>query len=265
MLLWSRKSRALAWTVSGILFGLIFGLPLLTIVLMAFAGSWRGVLPSSYTVTNVAGALRGQAQAELVVSLLTGAVASLVSLAVGAWAALAKGGLWRRGQRLVDGLFLLPIAVPTVVVGLGLLVAFSRPPVAINGSALLVIIAHVVIVTAFSYSSVSASIARLDPSYPQVAASLGGRPGYVLRRIVLPLLTPGLVAAAGLAFALSMGELAATIMVYPPQWTTLPVAIQALTARGGVFTAAGMTVILLSATLIVLLAISRIRNRASYR
>ena len=265
MLLWSRRSRAAAWAVFGILFGLIFGLPFLTIVLMAFAGSWHGVLPSSYTVSNVVAALNGDSRAELVVSLITGAVASLVSLAVGTWAALAKGGLRRGGRRTVDGLFLLPIAVPTVVVGLGLLVAFSKRPVAINGTALLVIIAHVVIVTAFAYSSVSASIATLDPSYPQVAASLGGRPWYVLMRIVLPLLTPGLVAAAGLAFALSMGELAATIMVYPPQWTTLPVGIQAHTARGDVFTAAGMTVILLFATLIVLLAISRIRNRASYR
>lgn len=265
MLLWSRGSRAAAWAGFGILFGLVFGLPLLTIVLMAFAGSWRGVVPSSYTVSNVVGALQGESQSELVVSLLTGVAASLVSLAVGTWAALAKGGLRRGGRRTVDALFLLPIAVPTVVVGLSLLVAFSRRPVAINGSALLVIIAHVVIVTAFAYSSVSASIATLDPSYPQVAASLGARPRYVFRRIVLPLLTPGLVAAAGLAFALSMGELAATIMVYPPQWTTLPVGIQALTARGGVFAAAGMTVVLLFATLIVLLAISRIRNRASYR
>lgn len=265
MLLWHRRSRVLAWTVFGVLFCGVFGLPLVTIVLMAFAGSWQGALPTSYTLDNILGALQGENRAELGTSLITGLIASVVSLVVGTWAALAKRGLWRGGRRVVDALFLLPIAVPTVVVGLGLLVAFSRKPFLLNGSSLLVIIAHVVIVSAFAYSSVSASLTGLDPSFAQVAASLGARPSYVLRRVVLPLLTPGLVAAAGLAFALSMGELAATIMVYPPQWTTLPVGIQAHTARGGVFAAAGMTVVLLFATLVVLVAMSRIRSRASYR
>lgn len=265
MLLWSRTSRAIAWTVFGLLFALIFGLPLLTLLLMAFAESWHGALPDSYTFGNIIGALQGQPRAELGTSLITGLIASVVSLTVGTWAALAKGGLLRRGQRVVDALFLLPIAVPSVVVGLGLLVAFSRPPLVLNGTSLMVLMAHVVIVTAFSYSSVAASIANLDPSYAQAAASLGGTPRYVLRRVILPLLTPGLVAAAGLAFALSMGELAASIMVYPPQWTTLPVGIQALTARGDVFTAAGMTVVLMFATLVVLLVMSRIRTRGSYR
>jgi 2-aminoethylphosphonate transport system permease protein len=83
--------------------------------------------------------------------------------------------------------------------------------------------------------------------------------------VTLPLLTPSLVAAAGLCFALSMGELGATIMVYPPGWVTLPVGIFALTDRGAVFDGAALTVLLLVLTLVVLVAVSRIRTRASYR
>ena len=55
-----------------------------------------------------------------------------------------------------------------------------------------------------------------------MAESLGARPFYRLRRITLPLLVPYLAGAFSLSFALSMGELGATAMVYPPGWVTTP-------------------------------------------
>lgn len=160
---------------------------------------------------------------------------------------------------------MLPVAVPSVVVGLAVLVAFSKPPMLLNGTRWIVILAHTVLVTAFAYQSVSAATVRLDPMYEQAAASLGARPSYVLWRIKLPLLLPSLTAAAGLCFALSMGELSATMMLYPPDWTPLPVQIFAATDRGSLFTGAAVAVVLMGTTLLVLLAVSRIRTKASYR
>ena len=58
---------------------------------------------------------------------------------------------------------------------------------------------------------------------------------YRLAHVTLPLIAPYLIAAFGLSFALSMGELGATVMVYPPGWVTLPVAIFGLTDRGDIF------------------------------
>lgn len=81
----------------------------------------------------------------------------------------------------------------------------------------------------------------------------------------LPLLLPSLNAAAGLCFALSMGELSATMMLYPPDWMPLPVQIYATTDRGSLFTGSAIAVVLMAATLLVLLAVSRIRTKASYR
>lgn len=81
---------------------------------------------------------------------------------------------------------MLPVAVPSVVVGLAVLVAFSKPPLLLNGTSSIVILAHTILVTAFAYQSVSAAIVRLDPAYEQAAASLGARPGYVLWRVKLP-------------------------------------------------------------------------------
>lgn len=94
---------------------------------------------------------------------------------------------------------MLPVAVPSVVVGLAVLVAFSKSPMLLNGTRWIVILAHTILVTAFAYQSVSAATVRLDPMYEQAAASLGARPSYVLWRIKLPLLLPSLTAAAGSA------------------------------------------------------------------
>ncbi|MER7183583.1 ABC transporter permease subunit [Streptomyces hyaluromycini] len=265
MLVHSRGARWAVWAVFAVLFLPLFALPLLVVLGASFATHWSGVLPSGPTAANFRSATRGDALQALTTSLVTAVTASLLALAVGTWAALAAAGLKKRYRRIVDALFVLPVAVPSVVVGLSLLVAFSKPPMLLNGTRWIVILAHTVLVTAFAHQSVSAAITRLDPAYEQAAASLGARPAYVLWRVRLPLLLPSLTAAAGLCFALSMGELSATMMLYPPDWTPLPVLIYSATDRGALFAGSALAVVLMAATLIVLFAVSRVRNRASYR
>ncbi|MFD8688331.1 ABC transporter permease [Streptomyces sp. NPDC059651] len=265
MLVHSRTGKWATWAVFLLLFVPLFAVPLLVVLAASFATNWSGAFPSGPTLEHYEAATAGDSLQALTTSLVTAATASVLALIVGSWAALAAASLGRRGKRFLDALFMLPVAVPSVVVGLAVLVAFSRPPVLLNGTRWIVILAHTVLVTAFAYASVSAATVRLDPMYEQAAASLGARPGYVLWRIRLPLLLPSLTAAAGLCFALSMGELSATMMLYPPDWTPLPVQIFAATDRGSLFTGAAVAVVLMATTLLVLFAVSRIRTRASYR
>ncbi|WP_335941151.1 ABC transporter permease [Streptomyces sp. PTD5-9] len=265
MLVHSRTGKWAAWAVFVVLFVPLFAVPLLVILAASFSTNWSGAFPSGPTTAHYTAATSGDSLQALTTSLVTAVAASLLALVVGSWAALAAASLRRRGKRFLDALFMLPVAVPSVVVGLAVLVAFSKPPLLLNGTRWIVILAHTILVTAFAYSSVSAAIVRLDPMYEQAAASLGARPSYVLWRVKLPLLLPSLTAAAGLCFALSMGELSATMMLYPPDWTPLPVQIFAATDRGSLFTGAAVAVVLMGTTLLVLLGVSRIRTRASYR
>ncbi|MFJ8308415.1 MULTISPECIES: ABC transporter permease [unclassified Streptomyces] len=265
MLVHSRGGRWATWTVFFALFLPVFALPLLVILAASFATSWSGAFPSGFTTGHYGAATTGDSLQALTTSLVTALTASVLALTVGSWAALAAAALKKGGRRFMDALFVLPVAVPSVVVGLAVLVAFSKPPVLLNGTRWIVILAHTVLVMAFAYQSVSAAILRLDPMYEQAAASLGASPGYVLWRVKLPLLLPSLTAAAGLCFALSMGELSATMMLYPPDWTPLPVQIFAATDRGSLFSGAAVAVVLMGTTLLVLLAVSRIRTKASFR
>lgn len=265
MLVTSRRGRAAAWLIFALLALPVYGLPFAVLVLASTASSWSGVVPHSYTLLHIANGLRGDSLHALFISLVTGVTASAIALLAGTWAALVARRMRPGTRKAVSAGFLAPIAVPSVVVGLSVLTAFSRPPLLLSGYGTIVVLAHVVIVTAFAYQAVSAALTRLDPGYLQIAASLGAHPGYVLRRVTLPLLSPALVAAAGLCFALSMGELGATIMVYPPDWATLPVWISGLADRGQLFDAAALTLLLLAATVAALSALSLIRTRAARR
>ncbi|TQF67066.1 ABC transporter permease subunit [Rhodococcus spelaei] len=261
MLLWTTRARTLALAAFGVVVAVVFVAPIATVVLAALAGSWTGPLPSDLGGKNLSAALSDENMASLTVSLQTAFIAGALALFVGTWAALAarEAPGWLR--KATDAVFHLPIAVPSVAIGLGLLIAFNSKPLLLGGTKWIVILAHTVLVLAFAFSSVSAALDRLDPAYRQAAESLGAGPARVLTRITLPLLLPALGAAAGLSIALSMGELGATIMVYPATWKTLPVNIFGLTDRGQVFLAAADTTLLLTVTLLALLVVGRIRKR----
>ena len=265
MLLWTRRSRAVLLAVFGLVVLVVFVAPLATVVAAGLAGSWTGPLPSDLGFGHLGDALSGENLASLSVSLQTAFLAGGVALVLGTWAALAARECPPWLVRVVDAVFHLPIAVPSVAIGLGLLIAFNERPLLLGGTRWIVILAHAVLVLAFAFSAVSAALDRLDPAYRQAAESLGASPTRVLLKVTLPLLMPALGAAAGLAVALSMGELGATVMVYPATWKTLPVSIFALTDRGQALQAAACTSILLLVTLVALVLLGPIRGRAALR
>jgi len=265
MLLWDKKSRLIVVAMFALVVLIVFIAPLATVVLAGLAGSWNGPLPSGLGFARFGAALSGEDLASLSVSLQTAFLAGGLALLLGTWAAIGAREVPDWLRRVTDGMFHLPIAVPSVAIGLGLLIAFNSRPLLLGGTKWIVILAHFVLVLAFAFSSVSAAMDRLNPAYRQAAESLGASPARVLFGVTLPLLLPALGAAAGLAIALSMGELGATIMVYPATWKTLPVTIFGLTDRGQAFQAAASTTVLLLVTLIALIALGRVRGRVALR
>lgn len=263
MLVWSRRGRLLVWAVFLPIFLLVYVLPMGVIVLASFVRQWNDVLPTGVTLAHYLQAFRGDSFESLTTSLATGLLASAAALLCGTWAALALRHVSPRRARLLDVVFFVPSAVPSVSVGLGLLVAFSQPPLLLNGTRAIVLAAHFVLISAFTYGNVRAGLARIPLACEEIAASLGATPLYRLRRVTLPLLAPYLISAFSLSFALSMGELGATIMIYPPDWVTLPVRIFALSDRGAVFDAATLTTLLGLTTVIVLTLLSRLARRVA--
>ncbi|WP_201712590.1 iron ABC transporter permease [Acidiphilium sp. C61] len=257
MLVFKPTTRRIALVTTATLFFLIFGLPLLLLLLAAFTRQWNGVLPSSLTLHHARALAAGDQGAALLHSVATGVAASFIALLFGGGGALVVRGCPPSLRRGLDMLYFLPVALPSSTIGLAMLIAFSRKPFLLNGTVLLVILAHVVLVMAYAYATISAGLDRLPHSLEEIAGSLGASPPRVLLTITLPLLLPQILAALSLGFALSMGELGASIMLYPPQWVTAPVEVFALTDRGDIYAGAALGAALLACAFFVLTLLNR--------
>ncbi|AIQ99117.1 phosphonate ABC transporter permease [Pluralibacter gergoviae] len=265
MLIWSRKAHAVLGGLAIVLGSLFFLLPLAVILLSGLTKQWSGTLPTGFTLIHIVNAFRGAAWDALFASLVVGFCASLLALLCGVWVALALRGATARVQKALGLLFYLPSAIPSVSVGLGVLVAFSQGPLQMNGTFAIVLVVHFILISAFTFSSVATGLGRISPDIENVASSLGASPGFRLWHVTLPMLMPWLLAALALSLSLSMGKLGATIMIYPPGWTTLPVAIFSLTDRGNIADGSAMTLVLVAITLLLMIALEKMARRLSQR
>ncbi len=160
-------------------------------------------------------------RAALKLSLQTSTAATIACVIVGVPMAMVLARTSFPGQRIVRSLVLLPLVLPPVVGGIALLYTFGRRGLLghsmqvlglqIAFSTTAVVIAQTFVALPFLVVSLEGTLRSVGQRYEVVAATLGGRPTTVLRRVTLPLVLPGLVSGAVLSFARSLGEFGATL------------------------------------------------------
>jgi len=126
---------------------------------------------------------------------------------------------------ILDPLFMLPLGTSAATLGLGYIVALGRPPLNLLTSPLLIPIAHALLAFPFVIRSLLPALRGLDPRLREAARTLGAGPTRVLREIDLPLLFPALLVGAVFAFTVSIGEFGAALLLYRPEYPTVPVVI----------------------------------------
>jgi thiamine transport system permease protein len=216
---------ALLWVLPAALLVLLPLLALLQLTLFPPAGAsvraaWQSLLEPSLRVgiSDLPTALGN--------SLRFGVISTLVALLMGTSLALAiERGRWR----WLDTLGLLPWAVSAVTLGLGLLLV--APSLA--ASAWGVPLAHALLATPLVTRVMVAALAAVPPSLREAAATLGAPAWRQLLRLELPLARAALASAAAFAFAASLGEFGAALLLRRPETTTLPVAIAERLGRPG--------------------------------
>lgn len=196
-------------------------LPLVAILPLAFTDSVFLVYPISGPSTRWFGVLaESQAWTRAIVnSLIIGTGATVVATVIGTLAALGLRRELMPFFGLLRSVFLLPMVVPAVVLGVGMQILYARMGLA--SSYLGVIIAHAVLCVPFVLVNVAGSLASMDPALERAAASLGASPVKVFRNVTLPLAMPGILTGAVFAFATSLDEVVITLFVAGPNQTTL--------------------------------------------
>ncbi len=200
-------------------------------------------------------------------SLRTAADATWLSLSMGLLIAVlvtrrSQSPTERRFRGLLDGFFMLPLGVSAVTLGFGFLITLNQPPLDLRDSPLLVPIAQALVALPLVVRTIVPVLAGIDDRQRQAAASLGAGALRTLLTVDLPVVWKPLLAAAGFAFAVSLGEFGATSFLARDEHPTVPVVIFRLIGHPGPMNygmALAASVVLAATTALVMLAVERLR------
>ena len=209
-----------------------------------------------------------QAVAALRLTLIASVIVVLINAVAGTLIAWVLVRDEFPGKSIVNSLIDLPFALPTIVAGLTLL-AFYGPdsPVGVDlaFTRVSVVLALLFVTLPFVVRAVQPVLLELDTEMEQAAESLGAGKATVFRRIVLPNLTPAIIAGAGLAFARAVGEFGSLVLIagnIPFETQAASVFIFGLVESDDSTGAAAVSVVLLLIALVVLLTFGWLSKRA---
>jgi putative spermidine/putrescine transport system permease protein len=154
-------------------------------------------------------------------SLLLGAISATIAVALSVPAALGIARHAFPGRAAMLTLFQSPLMIPPVVLGVAFLRYFTQ--IGLSGTFVGLLISHIIIVMPFALRTVLTSLAGIDRRLDDAAISLGASRFTIFRRVILPLILPGVVSGWVLAFITSFDEVTMTVFVASPRVTTLPV------------------------------------------
>lgn len=215
-------TRVLAMLASGLMV-LFLLLPVATVVLISFVkeGSWTyQVLPEAYTLANYTGLLSDpDVFAPIMNSVRMATLATMANVIFGVAAGLfiVKGTI--PGRTLVRILAALPFAIPGTVIAINLIVAFSGPSPLSGGSVLvgtvwLLPLAYFIRHIPLVVRSTMAALESYDDRLTDASTDLGASTWTTLRRVVLPVIGPGIMAGTLLTLVTALGEFVSSILLY---------------------------------------------------
>lgn len=186
-------------------------------------------------------------------SLLIGVIASAISTLLGTMAGYA---MHRFRLRLLPFLVVAPIAIPEILTGVSLLIFF----VAINLTLGLasIILAHIAFCIGFVAIVVRARLAGMDESLVEAARDLGATPFQAFRLITLPLIMPGVIAGALMAFTLSIDDFVITYFTAGAGALTLPLEIYTMVKISVTPEVNAVSTLLMALTLALIVVASRL-------
>jgi len=249
--------------ILGSLIVIMLLLPHLTVIMMSFVkdGSWTWqILPEAYTFGNYVGLFSKPGVLQPIInSLKMASVATVGNLIFGVLAAYLLAKRRFIGKRIFDILVMIPWALPGTVIAMNLIITFNKPGVftanqIIVGTFWLLPLAYFVRHIPLVFRSTYASFQQLDDSLEESARNLGASWLFSFRKVILPMIMPGISAGVLLAFVTALGEFVASILLYIPSNKPISVEIYSQLDRLSNFgTASAYSVLLIALVSAVLI------------
>jgi spermidine/putrescine transport system permease protein len=219
-----------------------------TQVWTGFSTKWYGELLRDQSILNA-----------FYNSLTVGIVSTAIATVIGTFTALALTRYDFRGKGFTDTTIYAATVMPEIVVGVSLLVFFVAASFPLGITT--IIIAHVAFNISFVTIVVRARLSGMDRSIEEAAQDLGATPVNTFLRVTLPLILPGVMAGALLAFTLSFDDFVITFFVSGVGSSTLPLKIYSMIKFGVSPVINALSTVILISTMILIFGGSRIFMR----
>jgi putative spermidine/putrescine transport system permease protein len=231
--------------------------PLIVVVPISFSGdSYMMFPPSSWSIKWYGAIFRdGKMTSAFWTSLLLAATVTAFSLVISLPAAYALVRGKPRGAELLSSLFTAPLLLPTIVLGLAILIVFANYGLLATFRGL--VAAHLVVTLPYAVRVLSTALATLPIAAEEAAATLGASPLTVFCRITLPTMRSGIIGATALCFLVSFDEVVISLFMTGPRISTLPVAMYHHVEQQADPLVASLSVLLVVFTLVVVLVVDR--------
>lgn len=198
----------------------------------------------------------GALWASLRLAFFTASIAAIIGVFVALIVVSGKS----RWHRTAEFLSLLPNTVPNIVMIVGLILFWNAPwiKLGIYNTYTMVLITYVVLFIPFTVQYVKAAYHQIDSNLLQAGKVFGGTPWYVFRRILFPLIIPGILSGWVMTFIISVRELVASLMILPPGMENSARFIYAQFEQGSNAEGMAMAVISMLSSTLILLAVNRL-------
>ncbi len=177
--------------------------------------------------------------------------AGLATLCITVVGAMMSYLIVRRDSRLsawLDAVLMVPYVVPGVVMAIGFLLVFNRPPIDLVGTATVIVLIMFIRRLPYGVRASTAVLRQIKPSIEEAAVNLGASPRKAFLSVTVPLMLPGIVAGAMMSFITSINELSSTLLLYTAPTTTMPVKVFVAVLDGEFGVAAALSTLLLLCT-----------------
>jgi spermidine/putrescine transport system permease protein len=206
-------------------------LPILVIILFSFNTSKRNIVFEGFTTDWYCKLFENEALLEAYGNtLLVGLASTIIATIIGTLASYGMSKYKFKGKGIIDALLYIPVVIPEIVLGISLLAIFNLSNIPMGLPSL--IIAHATFSIPFVVFTVNARLSGFDRSVEEAAMDLGANRLKMFFTVTLPIIFPGVIAGAFLAFTLSIDDIIISFFTTGPGSNTFPLKVMELTKTG---------------------------------
>ncbi|HPM01725.1 MAG TPA: ABC transporter permease [Candidatus Cloacimonadota bacterium] len=255
-----KNKNANIFTVTTFTFVIIFlYIPILLLIVYSFndskiISSWRGFTFKYYYLLlknrEIINAFKN--------TMIIGVLSTIASTVLGVLSALALENKRFFGTKFFKGLVFVPLIMPDILMGVSLALLFSF--LKIRMGMFTVLIAHITFCVSYTIIVIQSRLEGFDYHLEEAAMDLGANKTQIFFKIKLPLMMPGIIAAALLAFTLSIDDFVITFFTSGRGFNTLPVYVEGAIRRGTITTINALSTLMIGLTLMFATITKRIRK-----